>query len=147
MGSNFRFLRGLFGSENSSISIPYIKQSFGLFPAHCQCRPFRHNTPGPFCRSSPCGGFARMTKHLSPQLELTLQGAWLRSQSAISFCLGTGHNNCSPGTPLPATDVYRNIREASDLVEEGDITGLPFPHLQFAFWVWPRRGVEPTLSL
>ena len=34
-----------------------------------------------------------------------------------------------------------------DLADEGDITALAFPHLQFSIWVSPRCGIEPTPSL
>ena len=41
-------------------------------------------------------------------------------------------NNFSLGTPLPATDVYWILIHVPDLADEGDITALAFPHLQFS---------------
>ena len=46
------------------------------------------------------------------------------------------HNNCSPGTPLATTDVYRSVRQVPDLADEGNITALAFPHLQFSIRVF-----------
>ena len=60
---------------------------------------------------------------------------WFRSPRIVP------KNNCSPGTPLPTTDVYRNVRYVPDLADEGDITALAFPHLQFSLWVSPRPGI------
>ena len=57
------------------------------------------------------------------------------------------YKNCSPGTPLPTTDVYWSVIQVPDLADEGDIAALAFPHLQFSIWVSPRRGIEPTPSL
>ena len=57
------------------------------------------------------------------------------------------YKNCSPGTPLPTTDVYRNVREVPDLADVGDITELAFPHLQFSIWgfaeAWDRTPDPP----
>ena len=52
------------------------------------------------------------------------------------------YKNCSPGTPLPTTDVYWSVIQVPDLADEGDITALAFPHLQFSIWVSPRPGIE-----
>ena len=45
-------------------------------------------------------------------------------------------------TPLPNTDVYRSVRQVPHVADEGDITALAFPHLQFSIWVSPRRGTH-----
>ena len=52
-------------------------------------------------------------------------------------------NNYSPVTPVTATVVYRSVRSVPDHEDEGDITPLAFPRLQFSIWVSSRPGIEP----
>ena len=61
---------------------------------------------------------------------------WMSKRGNMASDLN--NNNCLPGTPLPTTDIYRSVRQVPDLADEGDVTALAFPHLQFFIWVSAR---------